>query len=203
MSLPPDSNFLGVILAGGKSKRMGRDKAKILLSGKPILLHVIDNLLTVFPKVVLVQDRPGHYDQFLKTDYNQVEILCDLIPDKGPLYGIQTACKKLAPAHLFVTACDMPFIKTELLHFLCREFNEGLLALVPRVDKTLQPLCAIYHSQKVNQYFEKNDPDYFDSPQMFFQKNLSCLKVIEEADLLAFDSEKASFRNLNSPEDLR
>ncbi len=112
MTLP--TAILGCILAGGRSSRFGRDKARALLHGRPLLLHAADALRPLCPSVVAVADRAGKYDDL------QVEALVDLQPGRGPLAGLEAALLQAqsrygAGAWVLMAPCDTVGVPAEWL----------------------------------------------------------------------------------------
>ncbi|MBI5610620.1 MAG: formate dehydrogenase accessory sulfurtransferase FdhD [Deltaproteobacteria bacterium] len=107
-------DILGCILAGGRSSRFGRDKARALLHGRPLLLHAADALRPLCPAVVAVADRAGKYDDL------QVEALVDLQPGRGPLAGLEAALLQAQArygerAWVLLAPCDTVGVPAEWL----------------------------------------------------------------------------------------
>lgn len=127
----------GIVLAGGRSSRLGRDKAEEMLGGKTLLQRAIDALSPLCVEVIIVGRKGVPSD---RTGVRRVE---DIVPDMGPLGGIYTGLSVTRQDQNLVVACDMPFLKPDLL----RSLAEGEIeadAVVPVVDGQAQPLCARY-----------------------------------------------------------
>ncbi len=90
------------ILAGGESRRMGRDKSMLLMRGKPLIRHIHDQLLPYFDEILISTNAPEKY-AFLGA-----RTVSDWVPGQGPLMGIASAVAEARHEHLFVTACDIP-----------------------------------------------------------------------------------------------
>jgi len=127
-----------VVLAGGRSRRMGRDKSLVQVGGKPLIAHIVDQLRPHFDELLVSASDPARY-AFL-----DLPIVPDRVPDQGPLMGIASA---LAAAHhdrVFVTACDIPEVDVDLMTTLLRRARHHDGA-VPRSGEGLfEPLFAVY-----------------------------------------------------------
>ena len=127
----------GAILAGGQSRRMGSDKAALLIQGEPILKRTARLVASITADVAIIGPperaalAPG------------VRILPDRWPQQGPLGGIATALQALAGEAVLVVGCDMPFLNAALLRHLIALAPE-YDAVVVRVDGEVHPLHAVY-----------------------------------------------------------
>lgn len=130
-----------VLLAGGESRRMGRDKATLQWCGRPLWEWQIEKLRTLQPERILLSTRS---DAFWRAD--DVDLILDNPPSRGPLSGLAGAIAALTSDHLLVLAIDMPFMTTEHLRLLCNLATEGR-GVVPTIDGNAEPLCAIYPSE--------------------------------------------------------
>lgn len=126
----------GVILAGGTSTRMGRDKALLELGGRRLIDRLVEGLQQIFQEVIIVANTPGLYDNL------GVRVAPDLIPNKGALGGIHTAAAVASHPWAFVMACDMPFFNPALIRYLAT-LTENWDAVVPYTDDW-EPLYAAY-----------------------------------------------------------
>ena len=205
---------VGVILAGGKSHRMGRDKAWLTVDGKPLLMRVFAVMQAAFPRVWIIVDHPGRELPSLLPDTDpedtkklRPEIIADLIPDAGPLGGIYTALHRMthssAPltpglSGAFVVACDMPFLSKEAIEALLRKAPLYDVVL-PTVGGRRQPLHAYYGLSCLEPLGEK-----------LRQRDLSLHTLwpgvrvydMDETTYRRFDPELRSLVNVNTPEDL-
>jgi len=137
--LPPKklAGITGVILAGGNSSRMGRNKALLNFRGRPLIETVYRTMAELFTEVVVVTNQPEEYD-FLP---------CVKIPDihagLGSMAGIHAALAWSNNPRIFVVACDMPFLDAGLIRRLASLLGDEA-ALVPESDAGLEPLHAFY-----------------------------------------------------------
>lgn len=131
-------NFSAVILAGGQSRRMGCDKARIALHGKTLLATQIERVRMLAPTELFISGRAD-------VDYSShaCPVLLDDIPDGGPLAGIFAALLTASTSHLLVLAVDMPLIRSELLANLV-ELSSDSTGVVPRCGGCVEPLAAVY-----------------------------------------------------------
>lgn len=183
----------GIILAGGKNCRMGRDKAFIEINHQRIIDQIVACYRTRFEEIILVTNNPLEYA------YLGVRIVTDIFQNKGPLGGLYTGLFFARAAYGFVVACDMPMIKPEIITTMLDLIPSGADIYVPRVRGEWEPLFAIY-SQKclphIRNMLKKNQLQIF---RMY--PHLRVQDVPE--DLLAvLDPELNTFTNINTEEDL-
>src|SRR5437588_5832058 len=127
-----------VLLAGGKSRRMGRDKSAILFRDSPLWQRQLDILRNLEPKELFVSAQTD--PPWRPVD---VEFVADAQPSRGPLSGIAAALPCAASGHLLALAIDMPFMTDDYL----RELFQGTgphRGIVPMIDNRAEPLAAIY-----------------------------------------------------------
>ena len=134
-SAPPP--LAGAVLAGGHSRRMGRDKALLPFRGVPMVRIMVDRLAGLTRPVAVIADRANRYAGL------GVPILGDLHQGCGPLGGIHAALRQLRSAEVFVLACDTPFVSEELIAYIAA-FPTAAPARVATMDGSLHPLCGVY-----------------------------------------------------------
>lgn len=127
----------GVILVGGKSSRMGRDKALLPLHGTILLDTVLDTLRTGLQRVILVGDHPERFDGY------GLSIYPDIFPGSS-LGGLYTGLSRAETPYIFASACDLPFSSPSILRLIL-SLGEGFDAVVPLNDGYPEPLFALYH----------------------------------------------------------
>jgi len=127
----------GVVLAGGRSSRMGRDKALLSISGVSFLHRVTATLRQVLPGVVIISDRESEHRIPGFTVYR------DLLPDCGPLGGIHTALSKSTRPYAFVLSCDVPFASADLLREILDRARPGEVTIAGD-GLDVHPLLGIY-----------------------------------------------------------
>ena len=184
----------GVILAGGMSTRFnGRDKAMIEVNGKRILDRIHAVYSEIFSEIILVTNTPQAY-----LDWNML-MVTDLFPVRSSLTGIHAGLFYASRPFVFVSACDAPFLKPELVHLLISQARPGADAVMPETAKGFEPLCAVYSKSCLNT-IEAHIRDEKLKIQQVFHK--SRINRIPEARLRKTDPDLISFININTPEDL-
>ncbi|MBW8348446.1 molybdenum cofactor guanylyltransferase [Bacillus sp. IITD106] len=137
-----------IILAGGKSSRMGENKALMTIAGKRVIDRIIEEFTHVSEKVIVIAN-----DELSQIG-DSVVILEDFKPYKGegPLAGMLTGLAAAKEGPCFVIACDMPFASSKLAKQLEQKLIENKLeAVVPVADGQIHPLCAVYNARIQNE----------------------------------------------------
>lgn len=132
----PGKGVLGVVLVGGKSRRMGRPKALLQVAGKTSIEHVVDALKPLADSIVLAGDAEGLESLGLPS-------VADSRPGAGPLAGMEAALAAHGRERNVIVACDMPCVTPALFRRLLDEVGD-FDAAVPEADGRLHPLCAVY-----------------------------------------------------------
>ncbi|OGX13052.1 MAG: hypothetical protein A3I71_01130 [Omnitrophica WOR_2 bacterium RIFCSPLOWO2_02_FULL_63_16] len=181
----------GLILAGGQSRRMGRDKARLPWGAVTLIEHVID---TVRPLVeeLIVSVRDARQVPRLA-----VHVVEDLVPDAHALGGLYTGLRAASYARCFVCACDAPFLHPALIRFLIEQ-ADGYDLVVPETDEGLHPLHAVYATSIVP-VIEAQLRARRLSLRALARK--VCVKRVAPKLLARYDPTGLSFLNLNTPED--
>jgi molybdopterin-guanine dinucleotide biosynthesis protein A len=180
-----------LVMAGGMSRRMGRDKAGLVLEGRSLLHSVTKVMQMAFPEILLSvrHIRP-------EIDLAQVE---DDPSCAGPVAGLLAGLAAASTPWVFAIACDMPFIAPEVIGYLSQR-RKNRQAVVPVVGGHPQPLAAFYSSGCVTDV----------RSHLNSQGKASMLAVLEhldvcyvdEAELLAVDPTLRSFFDLDTPQDV-
>jgi len=131
-------DFSALILAGGRSSRMGRDKALIEFEGQTLLQRQIGLVRRLGPAQILLSCQPGDYQPD-----SGITLISDNFPGKGPLAGLERGLQASSSGRLLVLAVDMPFMGEEFLGRLLGSCAKAR-GLVPLVDGKPEPLAAIY-----------------------------------------------------------
>ncbi len=190
----PRAYFSVAIIAGGQSRRMGRDKAFVDLGGKSLIKHVIDRSAELGQsETILISNQPAAYRHL------GLPIFSDALPDKGSLGGIYTALLRAKSPHVLTLACDMPFINADFLRFLVARIDDSVDIIAPRVDGYPQGLHAIYQKTCLQPIAEQLAADRLKIIRFYGRMRVTYL---DEADYAAFDREGRCFANLNTPDEL-
>ena len=180
-----------IVMAGGDSQRMGRDKANVTLGEKTLLQSVIATMQQIFPKVIVSvrQPRAG-------IDLPQV---CDEQPDGGPLAGLVASLGQITTPWAFMVACDMPFVVPEVVELLAGYRLQHHQAVVPVVHGHPQPLAAFYAASCLAPLRAS-----LAAQQKGLRVVLKQLDVryVDEAEMLTADPLLRSFFDLDTPQDV-
>lgn len=181
----------GVILAGGKSRRMRRDKAFLPFGEGVLIERVIEVLRQVTDELLLITNTPEQFQHF------GLPLATDMISDAGSLGGIYTGLMYAkTPCSLFL-ACDMPFVKPEFLRLLC-EMAVDADVVIPRNAEDFQPLCALYSEACRDPIRTRIDAGRLKITGFFDQVRV---RVIEGELLARYDPYDVMFFNANTPEE--
>jgi len=183
----------GVILAGGKSQRMGRHKLCLKVGGVPLFERVYWVLKRIFDDLIVVANNPEWFESY------DARIVPDLISGWGALGGLYTGLKHARSDPSFCFAADMPFLNDELIQYMIDRRYEGDV-IIPRTPDGLQPLHAIYSSKclkAIENLVSKRNLKIID----FFTE--VTVVYISEREILDYDPLLLSFLNVNTKEDLQ
>ena len=180
----------GIILAGGENKRMGVDKAFMVVAGIPLIEHVLRTLRSVVRQIIIVTNSPERYRTY------KVRVVTDRLEQRGPLMGIYSGISSSESEYNIVVACDMPFLNAELLAYQM-ELAPGYDAVVPAFGKLIEPLHAVY-SRKLLPVMEKLIREDERRIRTLFDR--AAVRYVTEKEISRFDPERRSFINLNTQE---
>ncbi|WP_405266987.1 molybdenum cofactor guanylyltransferase [Methanobrevibacter sp.] len=195
-----------IILCGGQSRRMGRDKGSMIIQDKPMIKHVLSTLNHQINEVIIVlndEDRIDRYKEFIDPqEYTYtVTFLEDIIKDKGPMPGIMTGLSQIKSEYALILPCDSPYVSKDYINAIFSEIDENYQAVVPYHDennklKTSEPLHSIYNKSVIPEIEELVNKDV-----------LHIKGLIEKIDtkFVLIDNKKIEekeFKNLNRPEDI-
>ena len=181
----------GFVLAGGKSSRMGQDKALMQLGGRTLLALALERSQAANGNAWIV----GSAKKFAAFG----PVVEDLYPGSGPLAGIQAALAATRTELNLITAVDMPFLEPDLLKYLIAKASAShAVVAVPRAGGRLQPLCAVYRKdfaeaaeRSLRAGRNRVDSLFSEVPTL----------VIEQAELERNGFTEDAFRNLNTEQD--
>lgn len=181
----------GVILAGGKSRRMGRNKALLDLGGICLIEKTYQIMSKLFQEVILITNTPEDY-AFLNCPCQR-----DIYPGIGSIAGLHAALSTSNNERIFVVPCDMPFLNPALITLLCRK-EKTYDAVVPFSNQGIEPLHALYHRRCLPQ-LERAIVEGDKKLQNFLQDIWTYFLPVSAYQHIP-DAEQ-SFRNVNRPED--
>jgi len=191
--MDPDKTALtGIVLAGGQSSRMGREKGLVRFRGKALIRYPLD-LLTGFCDHILISANREEYASF------GYPVVADTIRDAGPLGGLYSVLSRSATRGNLVLPCDTPFVSKEFLEYLlcCVRDQKAVIPVHP--DGRAEPLCG-YYSREILPVMKNN----------LEEKNYKLIRVLEEAGAFFLKLDESLpfynpllFTNINSPADLK
>jgi len=180
-----------VILAGGKSSRMGRPKALLLFDNEPLIVHIARALTRLFAETVVVA-APGQELPPL-----QATLVRDEVPHQGPVGGIYYGLRAAKRNFCFVTSCDTAFLNLSLISYLLSQISDCDV-VVPYWQERFQPLHAVYRKSVLPLVKEQLDRGEL-RPIFLYEKVRT--RKIDEDEIRHFDPQGLSFLNMNTPED--
>ena len=186
----------GIVLAGGMSRRLGRDKAVETIEGQSLISRVLDSLSPVAQELVVVVNNHEREEELALPD--SVVVAVDIYPDTGSLGGIFTGLSASSNHWGFVVACDMPFLNLELLEYLLSQ-RGGHDIVVPVIDHRPEPTHAAYSKvclPAIETRLRANDlkiAKFFDDVRA---------KYVSQRNVEDLDPGGLSFFNVNTEEDL-
>jgi molybdopterin-guanine dinucleotide biosynthesis protein A len=186
----------GVVLAGGQSRRLGRDKALLEFGGQALLARTVETLAPLCREVIVVTNSPQAHA------HPAARLVGDLLPGMGSLGGIYTGLVAATTHYSLVVGCDMPFLVPEVIAYLA-SLAPGFDVIMPRRRTLnlllLEPLLSIYSKPCLP--FIK---DLLDKRQLRIFDFLPHVRVryVEESELAPWDPDHRSFLNINTPQDL-
>lgn len=190
-----------IILCGGQSKRMGRDKGSIALKGKPMILHVMDTISDLADEIILVlrdEKQIKDYRELFKGNYNSLKIVTDKTKDQGPLMGILTGLSNISSDYAQVLPCDSPFISRNFISKMFKTAEiENSEAIVPKWnDGHIEPLHSIYKKTVLNTIHMLIKEKRMDVKSLIQNIN------VKYVDISQLDVTGKSFLNINTAKDL-
>ncbi len=182
------------IQAGGKSSRMGQDKALMPFRGVPLIQYVLERLAPIADEIIVTTNAPENY-KFLG-----VPLFPDIRPERGALGGLYTALKSASHAQVAMVACDMPFASTQFFDAASKLLvTHEADVVIPKTEHGYEPLHALYRRDACIPPIEKAlDANKWKVISWFDDVKVHALTP-EETE--AFNPDGFTFWNLNTPED--
>ena len=191
-SLIPD--VTGVLLAGGKSRRMGRDKRFLSIGGETLYVRSLSVLRSIFERVLIVIAQDSHP---IEAD---VPVLRDVVAECGSLGGLYTGLKQAGSEWVFAVACDMPFLDPATIRRFIELKGEADVVMA-KLPNGFHPMHALYHRnclpimERLMQAKDLKIQRLADHPSLR-------VRVVTPEELDSLDPDGRSFYNINTPDDL-
>jgi len=183
----------GIILSGGKSSRMGTDKAFLEINGERIIDRTVRLFQQLFSEIILVTNDPALYlDQ-------DVTLVTDIYKRKGPLGGLYAGLFYASFEHVFLCACDMPYLNAKFIRYMM-EKAEGYDIVIPETSEGLFPLHAIYSRRGLASIKNLLKGDRLKMTGCF--KGMRVL-FVPESVIRNYDPDGWMFLNVNTERDLQ
>ena len=188
MTLP----LAGVVLAGGKSRRLGTDKALLRLNGRTLLAATVETLLPVCQEVIIVTNTPEAHA------HPAARQVGDAFPGKGSLGGVYSGLSAAVAPRCLAVACDMPFLNPAVISYMAALDGDHDV-IIPRLHSHVEPLHAIYSCTCLPYMRDLLDRGNLKIIDFFPRVRV---RYVEGAELAPLDPEHRSFLNINTPQDL-
>lgn len=185
------NHITGIILAGGKSSRMGQDKGLMLFNGQSFIDHTVQIVKEVCDNVIIIANQKG-YERL------SIPVYADIIKDKGPAAGIYTGLHYSKTQYNLVVGCDMPFLSSEFLGYLLSQIDEKADAIVPEYDNRSQPLCAVYSKSCLSQFEQSIQNGQLKMKEIITQLNAKHVVIDKTKEFYSSNL----FTNVNTQDDL-
>lgn len=182
-----------IILAGGKSSRLGRDKALEKIGGKYLIKRVIDSLAQLGDDIIVVSTAPNQLPSL------NIEKVLDTYPHTGAKVGLCTGINASLSFYTLVVACDMPFLNINLLRYLL-DSAPGFDAVIPRIGDKIEPLHAVYSKNCIPALEEQISKGKLKISDLFNEINV---RYVETEEIERYDPQHLSLFNINSEADLK
>ena len=187
------ANVSAAILAGGRARRFGgRDKSRLLVDGRPLIVRQIEVLQRVAGRVFVVAPDADRF-----TDLG-LDVCPDLVPNAGAIGGLYTALASATSERVLVVACDLPFLDARVLARLVALADEADGSWV-RSGRGIEPLLACYRSATAPLVRRAIDQGHLKAADL---GRILRMAELDEAELATYGPVDRLLANLNTPEDL-
>ncbi|AOY76043.1 molybdenum cofactor guanylyltransferase [Clostridium formicaceticum] len=186
-----EKGISAVILAGGGSTRMGRNKALLQLGEKTMIEIVVDTLRPVFDEIILVTNHPEEYSKLKDILFVKDKMITK---EKNSLVGIYTGLAIAKNPYTFVVPCDMPFIDQDLIDYMTRQLEDEDV-IIPFVEGHYQPLHAIYGKRCKDPIKKMLEAEQYKIINFFHEVSV---KTIDDETVKKFSKDMKCFLNINT-----
>lgn len=183
----------GVVLAGGRSSRYGKNKALVKVNGVPLIERALRTMGSIFEHVVMITNTPEEYA------YLKVPMFQDIIQGLGPLGGIYTGLKVIPDQTGFFVACDMPFLNPNLIRHMVA-IRDDFDVVVPKISGWVEALHGLYTVKcrgSIESLIQSGTYQIF----QFFSS--VSVRFVDDEEVRRWDPDLRSFLNINTPDELR
>ncbi|GIK60262.1 MAG: molybdenum cofactor guanylyltransferase [Ignavibacteriota bacterium] len=193
-------DITGIILAGGKSKRMGLNKSFLKVGEVTMIERTTELMKSLFDRVILITNTPDEY-KFLG-----IEMFEDIYKNVGPLAGIHSGLAHSITDKNFIISCDIPFVNKGVIEFIIN-YKTNKSITITKADGFVQQLCGLYSKQDLQEIVELIEDDKLEINN---SQKCGCkvLQLVQKLDAEIIDIaneydgyEEGMFLNMNKPED--
>lgn len=184
-------SLTGIILAGGRSSRLGQEKGLAILNNKPLIEYTIDCLLPLCDEILISTNSTDYLHYGFKA-------IADIFPGKGPVCGVHACLAASKNMHNIVISVDTPFINQELIHFILANKGNNLAAAPIRKEGFYEPLCAYYHKNTHIQIESMIHNGIYKLQKLFEAIPFTPVKITGSETFY----HPMLFHNINTPKDL-
>jgi molybdopterin-guanine dinucleotide biosynthesis protein A len=191
-----------LVIAGGRNRRFGENKAFAKLAGEPLLLHVLDKAVSVADEVVVAIGREDNAASYSELVPKSIRILNDKMEAKSPLVGIMTGFEEMRSQYAVVLSCDTPFVRPEILKLLFEKAAGSDAAIPMWPNQEIEPLQSVYKCKPA-----------FDGAKIALTeggfrnvdmiKRLAKVTYVPVEEIKRFDHDLVTFFNVNTRADLQ
>jgi len=185
----------GVLLAGGKSRRMGPDKRFLELEGRTLLERALSVLESLFSEVIVVVAEP-----VLRLSGLRHQVVTDLVPNCATLGGLYTGLSSAAQGRIFAAACDMPFLNQSVIKWMAK-LDRNADVVMAQLANGLQPMHAVYSKACLPHLERMLNARNLKVQELSQTPGLS-VRLVSEDELREADPQFLSFLNINTVADL-
>lgn len=184
-----------IVLAGGKSRRLGRNKALETIGEQSLCQRVIERLSAIDDEIIVVLSSSG---QISDEALMGVRMVYDSYPARGALVGLYSGLRESKTMYNLAVGCDMPFLNIDLLHYLM-SLSPGFDVVIPRLYDNLEPLHAVYSKDCIPAIESRLNEGNLKISDFIDSVNV---KYVGQDEIDRFDPQHLSFMNVNSEADL-
>ena len=181
-----DEIVTGIVLAGGRSSRMGTDKALMLYKGRPLIEHAVGILREVSDMVVISANTDNY-------SFTGCEIWPDAVQFNAAMAGIYSCIRRSATTWNVVLSCDMPLVDPGFLHLMLKHKNDSNVLIPVHEDGHPEPLCAIYNRNVLHAMEQQIRKDNYSLRQLLFSSSFKSFPVSRK--------DRFRFANVNTTQD--
>lgn len=144
----------GIILSGGRSTRIGRDKGLVKLDAKPMISWVIDAIRSVTDEIIVVTGSEERIPRYQSIVPNDVRVISDFYQEDSPLIGLISGLREAKGEYAVICACDMPFVVPKVIDLLFKASNGKNGTLLVKPNGWIEPIPSVYHVLNCLEYAE-------------------------------------------------